>query len=172
MNSDFKDLLRVFNEHRVRYLVVGGYAVIKYTEPRYTRDLDIWIDAAPKNARAVFAALREFGAPLVNITWADFAKEGAIYQMGRPPARVDVLTSIEGVRFADAWPNRVSSDLDGMPAPFISRDDLLTNKRAVGRPQDLLDVNNLVEAEAATEQPGPTKRKSKGKGRRIDRERH
>ncbi len=86
MNSDFKDLLRVFNEHKVRYLVVGGYAVIKYTEPRYTKDLDVWIQATLKNARAVFAALREFGAPLTNITSADFAKEGSVYQIGRPPA--------------------------------------------------------------------------------------
>jgi len=79
MNSDFKDLLRIINEHKVRYLVVGGYALIKYTEPRYTKDLDVWVEASPKNAHAVVAALREFGAPLTNITPADFAKEGSIY---------------------------------------------------------------------------------------------
>jgi hypothetical protein len=102
MNSDFKDLLRIFNEHSVRYLIVGGYAVIKYTEPRYTKDLDVWIEASPENSRAVFEALRQFGAPLKNISPKDFAKRGSIYQMGRPPARIDVLTSVEGLRFADA----------------------------------------------------------------------
>jgi hypothetical protein len=171
MNSDFKDLLRIFNEHKVRYLVVGGYAVIKYTEPRYTKDLDVWVQATLKNARAVFAALREFGAPLTNITSADFAKEGSVYQIGRPPARVDVLTSIEGVRFADAWPNRMASNFDGVPAPVISRQDLLTNKRTVGRPQDLVDVSNLLEAENALEklknETTPKKGKPKGKDRGV-----
>jgi hypothetical protein len=98
MNSDFRDLLKLFNAHRVRYLVVGGYAVMKYTEPRYTKDLDIWVEASPKNARAVFRALRRFEAPLANLTEADFAKEGFFYQMGRPPARVDILMSIKGIR--------------------------------------------------------------------------
>ena len=85
MNSDFRDLLRIFNAGKVRYLVVGGHAVMKYTEPRYTKDLDLWIEATPKNARAVFKALKEFGAPLANLTEADFSKEGFFYQMGRPP---------------------------------------------------------------------------------------
>jgi hypothetical protein len=172
MNSDFKDLLRIFNEHKVRYLVVGGYAVIKYTEPRYTKDLDVWVEASPKNARAVFAALREFGAPLMNITPADFAKGGSIYQIGRPPARVDVLTSIEGVQFADAWPNRMASNFDGIPAPVISRQDLITNKLTVGRPQDLVDVSSLLEAEKALEKPKnetkPKKGKPKGKNRGVE----
>jgi hypothetical protein len=173
MNSDFKDLLRVFNEHKVRYLVVGGYAVIKYTEPRYTKDLDVWVEASQKNARAVFAALRAFGAPLTNITTADFAKEGSVYQIGRPPARVDVLTSIADVQFADAWPRRMASDFDGIPAPVISRQDLLTNKRSVGRPQDLVDVSNLLEAENTLGKPkNETKRKKgkpKGKDRGVER---
>jgi hypothetical protein len=168
MNSDFKNLSRIFNEHKVRYLVVGGYAVIKYTEPRYTKELDVWVDASLKNARGVFAALREFGAPLTNITTADFAKEGSIYQIGRPPARVDVLTSIEGVRFADAWPNRMASDFDGTPAPVISRQDLLTNKRTVGRPQDLVDVSNLLEAENVPEKPKKEAKTKKGKLRGKD----
>jgi hypothetical protein len=83
MNSDFRDLLRIINAGKVRYLVVGGYAVMKYAEPRYTKDLDLWIDATPKNARAVFKALKEFGAPLANLTEADFSREGFFYQMGR-----------------------------------------------------------------------------------------
>jgi hypothetical protein len=169
MNSDFKDLLRVFNEHKVRYLVVGGFAVIKYTEPRYTKDLDVWVEASPRNSRVVFAALPEFQAPLTDITPEDFAKEGSIYQMGRPPARVDVLTSIEGVRFADAWRNREASNFDGIPTHVISLHDLIANKRAVGRPQDLVDVNNLLKAERtlgeAKAESKPNKRKSRGDDR-------
>ena len=105
MNSDFKDLLKILNDYKVRYLVVGGYAVMAYTEPRYTKDLDIWVEATPKNAKAVYKALREFEAPLANLKEADFATEGFFYQMGRPPARVDILMSIQGVVFADAWPH-------------------------------------------------------------------
>jgi hypothetical protein len=173
MNSDFKDLLSILNAHNVRYLVVGGYAVMKYTEPRYTKDLDVWVDASPENARAVFESLRQFGAPLTNLSASDFAHEGCIYQMGRPPARVDVLTSIEGVRFADAWRNRVATDFDGAPTHLISRHDLLVNKRALGRPQDLLDANNLVESQRALEtpqrEPKPKKGRPKGQERGTER---
>jgi hypothetical protein len=91
MNSDFKDLLRLFNAHKVRYFVAGEYAAMKYTEPRFTKDLDLWIEASPKNARVVFKALREFGAPMANLSEADFANEGFFYQMGRPPTRVKEL---------------------------------------------------------------------------------
>jgi hypothetical protein len=147
MNSDFKDLLKLFNDSKVRYLVVGGHAVMKYTEPRYTKDLDIWIDASPRNARAVFRALRDFGAPLANLTAGDFAREGTFYQMGRPPARIDILMSVAGLRFPDAWRRRVTTDFDGVSAYVISREDLLVNKRAAGRPQDLVDASNLEESE-------------------------
>jgi hypothetical protein len=85
VNSDFKDLLNLFNAYRVKYLIIGGYAVVKYTEPRFTKDLDLWIRADAKNAAAVFQALREFGAPLSDLTPADFAQEGYFYQMGVPP---------------------------------------------------------------------------------------
>lgn len=171
MNSDFKELLKCFNDAKVRYMVVGGYAVIKYTEPRYTKDLDLWIEASPKNARAVFKALKDFGAPLENLTEADFSTEGSFYQMGRPPARVDILMSIEGVRFAAAWRNRVPSDFDGVPAPVIARNDLIANKRAVGRPQDLMDVTNLLAArtvERPHEEPKPPKKRPKGRDRGIE----
>jgi hypothetical protein len=96
VNSDFKDLLNLFNDYHVKYLIIGGYAVIKYTEPRYTKNLDLWIRANAKNAHAVFQALREFGAPLTGLTSADFAEEGYFYQMGIPPVRVDILMSISG----------------------------------------------------------------------------
>ncbi len=90
MNSDFKELLRTFSDCRVKYLVIGGYAVIRYTEPRYTKDLDLWISADAQNARSIYAALKESGAPLAGLTEQDFAEEGYFYQMGVPPLRVDV----------------------------------------------------------------------------------
>jgi hypothetical protein len=170
MNSDFRDLLKLFNAHRVRYLVVGGYAVMKYTEPRYTKDLDVWVEATPKNAKAVFKALRKFEAPLANLHESDFATEGFCYQMGRPPARVDILMSIQGVRFADAWSSRVASDFDGVTGHVISRKDLIANKRALGRPQDLVDVNSLVESEqrAAQRRAELELNKKRAKSRRRD----
>jgi hypothetical protein len=166
--------LRIFNAAKVRYLVVGGYAVMKYTEPRYTKDLDIWVEASAKNARAVFKALKEFGAPLTNLTEADFSKEGFFYQMGRPPARVDILMSIAGVRFADAWRNRVPTDFDGVPGHVIARKDLIANKRAVGRAQDLMDVMNLLESErpfegSPREPKTPKKKRAKGRDERTER---
>jgi hypothetical protein len=169
MNSDFKDLLKVLNDYKVHYLVVGGYAVMAYTEPRYTKDLDIWIEASQRNARAVFRALQKFGAPLENLTEADFAQEGFFYHMGRPPSRVDVLMSVAGVRFVDAWPRRVNINFDGVIGHVISRRDLIANKRAVGRPQDLVDVNNLVESErlGGKAPPKAATRKKPGKGRKT-----
>jgi hypothetical protein len=147
MSSDFKALLKVFNDNQVNYLIVGGYAVMKHSEPRFTKDLDLWIEASEQNAARAFDALREFGAPLNGLTPDDFAHEGFFYQMGRPPARVDIFMSIEGVSFRDAWANRVVGNFDGTPATFISRPDLIIAKKAAGRPQDLIDVDALSLAE-------------------------
>ena len=102
-NSNFRDLLKLFGEFGVRYLIAGGYAVMRYTEPRYTKDLDVWIEASLDNAERVYRALAAFGAPLQGITRSDFETEGPFYQMGRPPVRVDILTSIDGVDFSGAW---------------------------------------------------------------------
>ena len=99
INSDFSDLLRLFNDNGVRYLVIGGYAFIQYAEPRYTRDLDLWISTDSKNAAAVYRALKEFGAPLTDLTEDDFAEEGYFYQMGVPPVRVAILMGIPGIGF-------------------------------------------------------------------------
>jgi len=144
VNSDFSDLLRLFNANQVKYLVIGGYALIQYAEPRYTKDLDIWISADTLNAQAVYRALREFGAPLAGLTEADFAQEGYFYQMGVPPVRVDILMGIPGVVFAKAWPRRKEVDFDGLSVSFIGREDLIAAKCAAGRPQDLLDIEQLT----------------------------
>jgi hypothetical protein len=146
INSDFTDLLRLFNARNVRYLVIGGYAVVQYAEPRFTKDLDLWISTDASNAAAVYAALREFGAPLSGMTEADFAEEGYFYQMGVPPVRVDVLMGIPGLQFEEAWQRRVEIDFGELSIFFISRQDLITAKLASGRPQDLLDANLLSQA--------------------------
>jgi hypothetical protein len=109
MNSDFEELSSIFNENSVRYLIVGGHAVMLYTEPRYTKDLDVWIEASAENAERVYRSLLAFGAPLAGQTAKDFAAEGSFYQMGIPPVRVDIPMLIDGVSFAEAWPNRQQS---------------------------------------------------------------
>ena len=140
VSPDFKDLLRLFNRFRVKYLIVGGYAVIKYTEPRYTKDLDLWTKADVENASAVYQALKAFGAPLEDLTVDDFAHEGYFYQMGIAPVRVDILMSITGVTFEEAWPRRVEVNFDDVQTFVISLKDLIASKQASGRPQDLIDV--------------------------------
>jgi hypothetical protein len=142
-NPDFKELLSTLARHKVRYLVVGGYAVMKYTEPRFTKDLDLWIATDPRNAEAVFAALKEFGAPLKDLAPTDFTQEGYFYQMGNPPFRLDIMMSIPGVTFEAAWANREETQVEGLVIPFISKADLIRAKEASGRDQDRLDVKKL-----------------------------
>lgn len=143
VNSDFSDLLNLFNANNVKYLVIGGYALIQYAEPRYTKDLDIWIGVDQDNATAAYKALKEFGAPLAGLTEADFGEEGYFYQMGRPPMRVDILMGIPGPEFEKSWQHRVEVDFDGLIVKFISREDLIEAKKASGRPQDLIDAGLL-----------------------------
>lgn len=143
VNSDFTDLLRLFNANNVEYLVIGGYALIQYAEPRFTKDLDLWISTIPKNALAVFQSLQSFGAPLEGLTEKDFAEDGFFYQMGLPPVRIDILMGIPGIEFQTAWKRRETVWFDDLPVLFISKQDLITAKRASGRPQDLLDADLL-----------------------------
>ncbi len=143
VNSDFSDLLRIFNDNNVKYLVIGGYAVVQYAEPRYTKDLDVWISTDSTNAEAVYKSLREFGAPLTGLTSKDFSEDGFFFQMGVPPVRVDVLMGIPGVQFEDCWKRRTEMDFDGLKIDFISKEDLIAAKHASGRPQDLIDADLL-----------------------------
>ena len=146
VNSDFSDLLRIFNNNSVKYLVIGGYAFGQYAEPRYTKDLDLWIATDRHNADAVFKALKEFGAPLNDLTVDDFADDGYFYQMGYPPVRIDILMGIPGIEFNSAWENRVETFFDDIRVIFISKEDLIIAKTASGRPQDLLDAQILSQA--------------------------
>ncbi len=142
-SPDFKELLNLFKKHNVRYLIIGDYAVMRYSEPRFTKDLDLLVAVDEENARAVYNSLKEFGAPLQNLSPEDFAEEGYFYQMGSPPLRVDVLMSIPGLGFAEAWKNRETVLIAETEMQFISKSDLIKAKRASGRPQDLLDLENL-----------------------------
>jgi len=145
-SPDFKELLSLFTGHKVRYLVGGGYAVMKCSEPRFTKDLDLWIAVDASNATAVFTALKEFGAPLAGLSEADFQQAGYVYQMGRAPLRVDILMSLDGVDFEQAWRKRVETRIGGAKIPFIAKDDLMVAKRIAGRPQDLIDLQNLEQS--------------------------
>jgi hypothetical protein len=143
MNQDFVDLLRAFAGADVRFMIVGAYALALHGRPRATGDLDIWVDATPDNAPRVIRALAEFGAPLAKISAADFAAPGVVYQIGVPPGRIDILTELTGITFSEAWPTRVRRPFGDVEADFIGRDALLRNKRALGRPKDLGDIEAL-----------------------------
>ena len=145
MFQDFNELLSIFNAHSVKYLVVGGYAVSFHAQPRATKDIDLLIQAAADNAKAVYAALAKFGAQ-------DFTQRGKFFRMGREPVAVDILTEIDGVDFDRAWEKRVEGVIDmasGLRAYFISGADLMAAKIAAGRPQDVADVDALRKAAAS-----------------------
>jgi len=146
MPEDLKELLRAFNDQAVKFLVVGGYAFGVHAEPRATKDLDIFVRSDEENSKAVFRALAQSGAPLGGLTPSDF-KDGTTFQIGQPPARIDILQHIDGVTFDEAWENRIEGIIDGqIQAAVISRDDLIRNKLATGREQDILDVKKLQTA--------------------------
>ncbi len=140
VNPDFSDLFAALNATGADYLVVGAHAVAFHAEPRFTKDLDIWVDATPDNASRVMAALQQFGAPLRDVTVSDFTEPGVTLQIGVAPNRIDVCTTIDGVRFSEAWPTRVATTYGDDAIWVIGRAELLRNKLAAGRPQDLLDV--------------------------------
>ena len=143
ISSDYRDLLSIFNAEGVRYLIVGGYAVMIHTEPRYARDLDLWVDQSGANAQTLFKALAQFGAPLKGLQPADFTEPDVFYQIGMEPVRIDVMTSVAGLEFEPAWERRVVVDFDGEPAGVLSRDDSLLSKKAAGRPRDRQHIRRL-----------------------------
>lgn len=151
MNSDFKELLNILNENQVKYLIIGGYAVSEYAEPRYTKDLDIWIEASKENGERIYKSLKEFKAPLFDLKPSDFSEAGSFYQMGRPPVRVDILMSIEGMSFSQAWEKRNQIDFFDVTTNFVSLDTLIELKKLAGRPQDLADIENLLLAKKLKE---------------------
>ncbi|MBI5873989.1 MAG: nucleotidyltransferase [Candidatus Omnitrophica bacterium] len=141
--SDYKELLKILNRHRVKYLIVGAYAVIHYTEPRYTKDLDIWVKPEEENARRAYEALKEFGAPLKNIAVADFMNQNLVYQMGVEPVRVDILAGIAAMHFDTAYKHRKIASFDGIKVNVIGINELVEAKRNTKRPMDAMDVAAL-----------------------------
>jgi predicted nucleotidyltransferase len=144
MLKDQIDLLSAFNEHQVEYVVIGGHAVNAYTQPRFTKDLDVFISGSEKNGKAVYNALAEYGAPLAGVTASDFTgKPGQFFQLGVEPNRIDIMHSIPGVSFEEAFRDAVLGEVEGVPVRFLSPEHLIMNKLAVGRPRDLGDVDEL-----------------------------
>jgi predicted nucleotidyltransferase len=145
--EDLKQLLLAFNAHGVEYLVVGGWAVGFYSDPRSTKDIDLFIRSGMKNSEAVFHALADFGAPLVGLTPADFRDNPtSVFQLGHAPVRADILQSVDGLDFDEAWPRRLELSIEGVPVHVVSAADLIQNKLASGRLQDLADVEAIREA--------------------------
>jgi hypothetical protein len=133
------------NGYKIKYLIVGAYAVIYYTEPRYTKDLDIWIFPDLNDHQKVYDALKEFGAPLRDISPNDFKEKKMIYQIGVAPVRVDIKMDVEGLDFKKAWKNKKKITFGKTPVFVVGFDDLIKAKKAMGRPQDMLDIQKLQE---------------------------
>jgi hypothetical protein len=153
VNDDFLDLLIELSAAKVRFMVIGGYAVGVHGHPRATKDLDVWVEPTLDNAKRVIAALRAFKAPLGDLTAEDLATPGIGFMMGRPPSRIDILTKIAGLEFHGSWSRRVLRRFGGVECPVISLDDLIVNKRAAARPQDLVDAEKLERIRSAQD-PG------------------
>lgn len=151
VTDDWLDLIRALAEAEARFLVVGAHALAVHGVPRGTQDLDLWIDRSAENAERVWRALAVFGAPLpdLGLSVADLSRPGIVIQLGLPPNRIDLLTSVTGLdSFAESWAGRVNHDVGGVSVPFIGREALVTNKRATGRRKDLADLEALGELPA------------------------
>jgi hypothetical protein len=167
MYQDYKDLLSAFHAHGVRYLIVGGYAVIFHAQPRFTKDIDFFIKADLANAQAIYAALADFGAPLEGIRPEEFVDCNSFFRFGRDPRGFDILPDLPGVDFDAAWERRVEGVLDsktGLTAFFISKDDLIAAKLASGRPQDIADVDAIRKAVESQQPRPPRKNPEPGSG--------
>lgn len=154
LTSDFKEFAELLNSNRVEYLVVGGYALAAHGHPRYTGDLDFWVGTDPVNAERILVALAQFGFAQLGIRREDLTEPNRVIQLGFPPGRIDLLTSIDGVDFAECYPRRMTVPVDGVALNFIALDDFKTNKRAVGRHQDLADLEALEQTPPG--RPPPT----------------
>ena len=143
LNQDFKEFIQSLNDNQVRYLVIGGYAVALHGYPRYTKDIDIWIEMSPVNAANMVKALEQFGFGSLGLQTSDFLDPDQIIQLGYPPNRIDLMTTPPGVEFESCYASRIEIQLDEVSVNFIDLDNLKRNKRAAGRLQDLADLENL-----------------------------
>lgn len=143
LSQDFKEFIQALNANEVRYLVVGGYALAAHGFPRYTKDLDILLDSEEANAERVVRALSDFGFASLGLQKSDFMAKDQVIQLGYPPNRIDLLTSADGINFAEIYPNRITIRVEEVGIDFIDIESLKVNKRATGRPQDLADLDAL-----------------------------
>lgn len=144
LSQDFKEFIGSLNDNGVEYLIIGGYAVAFHGYPRYTKDLDIWIQVSTDNAARMIKALADFGFASLGLTQNDFMEQDRIIQLGHPPNRIDVITGVDGVEFSQCYPSRLKIEIDGVEVCFIDLDNLKRNKKASGRHQDLADLENLA----------------------------
>ena len=143
LNQDYHDILSALSGEKVEFLLVGAYALAAHGLPRATGNLDLWVKPEPDNAASVMRALKTFGVPVKNLSAEDFTRRSTVVQIGAAPQRIDLMTTLDGVAFNYAWPRRLDLDLAGIRIPILNREDLATNKRSVGRPQDLADASWL-----------------------------
>ena len=143
LNEDYKDMLHALSDEKVRFLLVGAYALAFHGYPRATMDIDIWVMPSPQNADAVLRALGSFGAPLHNLTREDLQKDGTIFQIGVAPRRIDIITTASGLQFEEAYERSLTVNIEGIEVHVPSIDDLILNKRALGRTKDLADAEAL-----------------------------
>ena len=142
-NADYRDMITCLQSEGVEFMLVGGYAVGLHGWPRTTFDIDFWVLANPSNSQAILRALKKFGAPLMDLSEEDFQRPGIVFQIGTEPQRIDILSSVSGIRYEDAVQHAVTMQVDGLSLKVISLDDLILNKRASGRPKDLADALTL-----------------------------
>ena len=142
-SQDFREFIELLVKNKAEYLVVGGYAVGIHGHPRYTGDLDIWLNATPLNAERILQSVNEFGFSSFKLTQEDFTKPGNVIQLGYPPLRIDLLTEIDGVSFEECFRNRKEVSIDNLTVNFIGYEDLLKNKKESGRPRDIDDIDHL-----------------------------
>jgi len=143
LNQDFKEFIQSLNDNGVRYLVVGGYAVALHGYPRYTKDIDVWVEMTAENASKIVKALDQFGFGSLEIKASDFTVPDQMLQLGYPPRRIDILTTLPGVEFSECYPAHTTVEMDGVSVNFIDLENLKKNKKATGRHQDLADLENL-----------------------------
>lgn len=143
LNEDYKEILQILLNNKAKFLVVGAYAMGAYGYPRATGDFDIWVEASTENSKKIYKSLVEFGAPLSSITEKTFAEEGIIFQIGVAPRRIDIITRIDGVIFPEAYQTKEFIEIERLPVPFLSKENLIKNKQSTGREKDKLDVSYL-----------------------------
>ena len=143
LNSDYKEMLSILSEEKVKFLIVGAFALGSYGYPRATGDIDIWVEASSVNAKKIIKSLVRFGAPMADIIADDFEKKGIVFQIGIAPRRIDIITDIDGVDFDKAYLNKQIVKIQDISVPIIAIDDLIKNKESTGREKDVLDVKML-----------------------------